>query len=352
MDGLSKLWRTIGPAIVGLLALVVVLALIVPASSATEDSSESDTLHEIAIEPDTQEEPVNWVDDTHAYATDQAQALAEWMDGFFGDPTYDLEKPMSLVRILWRNSLDQSDGYNTKVLLRGKLQLPKISKRLNLFFGGENGDEIANDEAKSEDRAGLLYTIDQRRRSRVDLTVGLSSMGFKPGVRFRNQGPIHEGSSYRFTQQVEYKDNKGFFTTGELNLDQALSETNLLRLSNEFVYGENTEGTEWQSALILYQRRSLHKADPRVFAWFGSINGRTDPEYVKNYQLGVLFRRQLYRPFLFVELQPSYGLRKNNADDTRRGAWSVQLNFEIALERDLRRTRDVEEQGAPASAPD
>lgn len=298
---------------------------------------ETDT-YEPAVELGLEEAPINWVDTTHAYATDQTQALTEWMDSFFGDPNYDLEQAESLVRVVWRNDFDQSDGYNTKVRLRGKLQLPKISKRLNLFFGGENGDDLSNDEEKSEDRAGLLYTIDQRNRSRVDLTVGFSSMGFKPGVRFRNQGPLLDDSSYRFTQQVEYKDNRGFFTTGELNLDKALSDTDLLRYSNALVYGENTEGTEWQSTVIFFQRRSVHKTDPRVFAWFGSINGVTDPSYVKNYRLGVLFRRQLYRPFLFVELQPAYNFRKRDRDDVRRGAWSVELNFEVALERDLRRT--------------
>ncbi|MCB1689853.1 MAG: hypothetical protein KDI33_15260 [Halioglobus sp.] len=283
------------------------------------------------------EEPLNWVDESHAYATDNVQALTEWMDNFFGDPNYELEKAESLVRVLWRNEFDQSDGYNTKVRLRGKLQLPKISKRLNLFFGGEDGDQLSNDEVKSEDNAGLLYTIDQRQRSRVDLTMGFSSRGFRPGVRYRNQGPLYENSSYRFTQQVEHKDGKGFFSTGELNLDAALSATNLLRFSNELVYGENTEGTEWQSTLVLYQRRSVHKKDPRVFSYFGSVNGASDPSYVKNYRLGVQFRRQLYRPYLFVELQPSYNYLKRSADDRRRGSWRVELNFEIALERDLRR---------------
>jgi len=320
--------------------VILMLILAVPAwsGSATVDPSpgEGDS-GEGTTGGGLEEGETSWVDSTHAYATDQAQALAEWMDNFFGDPNYDLEKAESLVRVVWRNEFDQSDGYNTKVRLRGKLQLPKISKRLNLFFGGEDGDDLSNDERKSEDRAGLLYTVDQRKRSRIALTLGFSSEGFKPGVRYRNQGPLYDDSSYRYTQAVEYKENKGFFTTGELNLDKALTETNLLRFSNEAVYGENTEGTEWQSALILYQRRSLHKKDPRVFAWFGSINGVTDPSYVKNYRLGVLFRRQLFRPYLFVELQPSYNFRKNRNDDERRGAWSLELNFEVALERDLRR---------------
>lgn len=321
---------------------ILLVLLAVPAwgdpvgSASTSEVAERDSE---AINSEPEDDPVNWVDSTHAYATDQAQALAEWMDSFFGDPNYDLERAESLVRVAWRNEFDQSDGYNTKVRLRGKLQLPKISKRLNLFFGGEDGDDLSNDERKSEDRAGLLYTIDKRKRSRADLTLGFSSEGFKPGVRYRNQGPLGQKSSYRYTQQVEYKDNKGFFTTGEINLEQALSETNLLRFSNEALYGEESEGTEWRSAFILYQRRSVHKRDPRVAAWFAGVNGATDPSYIKNYRLGVLFRRQLYRPYLFVELQPSYNFRKQRDDDQRRPAWSLEINFEVALERDLRRGR-------------
>ena len=85
--------------------------------------------------------PINWVDTSHAYATNQTQALTQWMDNFFGDPNYDIEKAESLVRLEWVNDWDQEDNYNTKLRLRGKLQLPKVSKRLNLVFSGEDGDE-------------------------------------------------------------------------------------------------------------------------------------------------------------------------------------------------------------------
>ena len=84
---------------------------------------------EAPLEPG--EPPVNWADYSHAYVTDQAQALTEWMDGFFGDPVYDIEKPESLLRLEWVNSWDEEDDESSKLRLRGKLQLPAISKRLN-----------------------------------------------------------------------------------------------------------------------------------------------------------------------------------------------------------------------------
>ena len=79
-----------------------------------------------------------------------------------------------------------------------------------------------------------------------------------------------------------------------------------------------------------------------MVSYFGSINGVTDPSYTKNYRLGMQFRRQIYREFLFVELEPSYNFRKEEYED-RNGAWNVVLRFEIALERDLRRIRSSDD---------
>ena len=66
----------------------------------------------------------------------------------------------------------------------------------------------------------------------------------------------------------------------------------------------------------------------------------TEPEFfTKNYKLGFLFRRQIYRNFLFMELQPAYNYRRRNADEQRRGVWSIVFKLEIALERDLRQKK-------------
>ena len=70
------------------------------------------------------------------------------------------------------------------------------------------------------------------------------------------------------------------------------------------------------------------------------LRGVTRPDsYVKNYRVGLTWRRQVYRDFLFMELEPSYNFRRPNLDEDRDGVWGVELRFEIALERDLRRRR-------------
>ena len=286
------------------------------------------------VQEDPDNPPITWVDSSHAYATDQVQALTVWMDNFFGDPTYDLEKPDSLVRLDWQNSWDEEDGHKARVRLRGKLHMPRISKRLNLLFSEEDGDKLGADERKENtDLVGVQYSLGELNRSRVDLTLDAGTWDLRPGIRYRNQGPISQQVGYRYTQQLEYKDAEGFYSTAEVNLDRVLDENSLLRWSNRLIYGEETDGEEWQTQLSLVQRqRPLHQKHQFVIGYFGSIEGVTDPDYVQNYRMGMVFRRQVYRPFLFAELEPSYNLRRDSPEQSRSGAWNIVLRFEFVMQ--------------------
>ena len=275
----------------------------------------------------------SWVEVSHTYATEQVQALTEWMDNFFGDPTYDLEKAESHVRFVWHNSFDEEDDYNTKVRVRGKLRMPRISKRLNLVFIGEDGDTLGADEREVDDQVGLQYNLGELDRSRVDLTLGWGGGDLRPGVRYRNQGPISEHYGYRYTQRLQYQSSEGFFTTSEVNLDRVLSENKLARWNNRVRYGEETDGAEWRTQIGLGdRRRPEHKKNQLVVGYFASVKGVTDPSYIENYRIGMVFRRQLHKRFLYAELEPSYNWRQENDGEDRFGAWNIVLRFELLLE--------------------
>lgn len=303
-----------------------------PPQTGEAEGSKYSTTHE---DPDNP--PITWADSSHAYVTDQVQALTVWMDNFFGDPTYDLEKPDSLVRLEWQNTLDEEDGYKGRVRLRGKLHMPKISKRLNLIFSGKDGDKLGEDERKENtDVVGVQYSLGELNRSRVDLTLDAGTWDLRPGIRYRNQGPISTYAGYRYTQRLEYKDGEGVYSTAEVNLDRVLNENSLLRWNNQVIYGEDTDGVEWRTQLSLGQRqRPQHKKHQLVIGYFGSVQGVTDPDYIQNYRVGMVFRRQVYRPFLFAELEPSYNLRRDTPEQSRSSAWNIILRFEIVLQQEL-----------------
>ena len=60
--------------------------------------------------------------------------------------------------------------------------------------------------------------------------------------------------------------------------------------------------------------------------------GQTEPdEHVSNYMVGVRFRRQAYRDFLFWEVEPSYNWRIDEPFFDREGAWKIALRLEFLL---------------------
>ena len=320
---------------------LITVLLFLPALAYSEDTPEAhqpdNSATEQGAEPeDSEDDPSNWVDDTHAYATNQAQALTEWMDSFFYDPDYEFETPESLLRLEWINSWDEKEDDRTKIRLRGKVQLPGLSRRLNLVFSGEENESIVDDETDTEGSIGLRYNLGEGKRSRFDLTLGVSSSDLTPGVRYRNQAPLNDLNFYRYTQRVEWKDEEGFFTTGEVDLDHLLSSDKLIRWSNRAIYGEETEGVEWRSRLSLRHRVLPENGGlPLAVSYFGSVKGVTDPSFVKAYRFGFQLRRQVYRKFLFVEVEPSYRFQKKKDDQDRFGAWKFVVRLEVALHRDL-----------------
>lgn len=298
---------------------------------------------EEAVPEDPNEVPINWVDTSHGFATNQALALAQWMDDFFGDPEYDADRAESFLRLQFINDWDEEDGNNFRVRLRGRVQLPKLSKRVSLVFAGENGDQLTEDDEDREDTVGLRVDVAESRHNRWDATLGFTSSGLRPGVRFRRQDLISERDSYRYTQRVQWEDDEGFYTTGQVDLYRYLDKDDSLRWSNRVVYGEETDGVEWQTRLSWRQRRDTDSKRPYALSYFGAINGVTDPSsYVKNYRLGIEYRRRIYRDFLFFEVVPSWNYRRRNYEDDRDSAWGIMLRLEVALQRDLIRKQSDE----------
>ncbi|MEH6611472.1 MAG: hypothetical protein V7696_19025 [Halioglobus sp.] len=300
---------------------------------------EEEILEEIQVEH--QEEDVNWVDDSHAYVTDQAQALTEWMDEYFGDANNDLEKAESLLRLEVSDDWESEDGHDLSVRLRGKLQMPRISRRLNLVFSGDDADTLDEEDRESENQVALQYQLgEERTRSRIDLTMGIASGNLRPGVKYRNEAPIDERHSYRFLERLQYEDGEGFFSISQLDLNRVRDEDSVWRWSNRGEWGEHTDGVEWRTRLSLRKRYNPDSRRPYAINYFGTIRGVTRPDsYVKNYRVGLTWRKQVYRDFLFMELEPTYNYRRPNLDEDRAGVWGVEVRFEIALERDLRRMR-------------
>ncbi|MEM6581098.1 MAG: hypothetical protein AAF699_07500 [Pseudomonadota bacterium] len=301
-----------------------------------ESPVDSDSTLESVDSSNTSENSRNWLDSTHDYANQRAYQLAQWMDDYFGAPNYDLESAESLVRVDFKTEWDEENGTKEKIKLRGKLNLPKVSKRLDLVFSDDSGDELDSDQDLQEDNndVGLVYEVTEGKHDRFDLTMGLRWNRLRPGVRYRYQGGLWDNSNYRFTQRFQWDNDNGAFSTSQIEFNHGLSENRILRWNNRAIYGEETDGVEWLSRVAMLQRARSKIAGHRVaMAYYASVKGLTDPEsYIKNYRVGVLYRRSIYRRYLFLEVEPAYNYRKKEPDENRQFAWSIGVTLEVALE--------------------
>ncbi|MEP1594586.1 MAG: hypothetical protein ABJK20_08440, partial [Halieaceae bacterium] len=160
--------------------------------------------------------------------------------------------------------------------------------------------------------------------------------------KYRSEAPIDDRHSYRFVERLQYEDGEGFYSITQLDLNRVRNEDSVWRFSNRGIWGENTDGVEWRTRLALRTRYNIEARRPYAINYFGSIRGITRPDsYVKNYRLGLTWRRQVYRDFLFMELEPAINYRRPNLDKDRDIVWGFVVRLEIALERDLRRVRRI-----------
>ena len=307
------------------LVLVMLLALhiLVPAAVQSEDIYESD------------EREDGWLDQSHSYLTKKADSLAVWADAFFGEPRDDLESPSSRLRLRFEPGWDELDHWQFDARVRGKLYLPALNKRLSLVFEGADdaqgeGFESAALATDDGDSVSLQYNVSDDARSRLDFNLGVKSgPKLKTGVRYRYRRPIADNTLLRFTEELFWVGGDGFGTLSRLDFDHRLGEGQLVRWSNRALYSEDSDGLEWGIRLSLRQRLNQRTA----MRYFVATRGETEPKHLnRGYGLGVAWRRQMFREWLFVEVEPSYFWERKRIDVEREGVFALLLRLEVVID--------------------
>ena len=207
------------------------------------------------------------------------------------------------------------------------------------MFNDEDGDELDPDSDLRDggSNLGLVYEVSDGKSSRVDLTLGLRWNRLRPGIRYRYQGHFWDVNSYRLTQRLQWDTKDRLFATSQAEINRALSKNTILRWNNKpFMARRRTARNGSPASHCSSAPKHMQGNYPLGISYYGSVKGVTDPEsYVRNYSVGVLFRRSIFRKFLFLELEPAYNYRKREPDEKRQFAWSVALRFQIALESNL-----------------
>ncbi|MEM0952826.1 MAG: hypothetical protein AAGI24_01695 [Pseudomonadota bacterium] len=275
----------------------------------------------------------SWLERGYATIDNRSDALATWVDGFFGHARDVQDEPKSLVRLRPQLEWDEQDGTDVKLKVTGKVHLPQANNRVSLLFSGEDGDfdqdfydpGIA---ANGDSAAGVQYQVRRKKRSSAFLFAGVKSgPNFKVGARYRRENPLWKEARYRFSEEVFFVPGDGFTSLTRFDIDHALSDNNLLRWANRLEWGEETRGGEWRTRLEFMRRFDTETA----FRSFVFIQGDTDPELLRTRGVGLGLRRRLGPDWLFWEVEPRYAWRRRSKDEEREGVASIRLRLEMII---------------------
>lgn len=269
----------------------------------------------------------SWYDVTHTYLAISFCRPAVWFDNFFADVRTD-EEFRAGTRVRWQNDFVNTEGrgFDFVTKFSASFKLPKAKKRINLFFEGEEQnalqDVVPETEREARGALGLLYEVKETARGNLSLRIKLS-----PSItlRYRYRYPLSETFISRFTLELYNKDGDEGATT-RLDFEKRLSSDFFLRQSNTVTTAESLEGNEWGAGLVLYH----HLSDVSALSYESGVSGKTRPDdYVSNTRIGIRYRRNFYRKWLFYEIAPAVTWPRSLITDERNQAWEFLFRLEV-----------------------
>ena len=179
---------------------------------------------------------------------------------------------------------------------------------------------------------GLQYKFGESGRNRIDGILSVnSSADLRLGVRFRHDGQYSDHLTWRFVQDLAHQTgDKGWFTKTRFDAFRRLDDNDLLAWINRVEYGDDTYGVEFRSSLQWRHRL----AERSVISYIVGFDGVTDPDpLTENYGFSVNYRTNIFRKYLYVELEPAYMWRKESDFESREGVYAINVRFEINFEK-------------------
>ena len=283
-------------------------------------------------QPPVPESDLTWVDTSYEYVTTRADTLAQQFDSFFGEADAERESADSVLRLLSEYDWNEQEQSDARIRLRGKVDLPQLNRRLSLVFGEENDyrSDVLPSTGEQDGDVGLQYRVLDHARSRLDLSFGTNaSLDFHTSLRYRYLRPINDRLRFRFTERLYLKEGDGTGSIARGDIDYNFSTDRILRFTSDVEYGQETDGAEWGSRLSY-----LLKTSPRAaLSYFVAVSGQTEPRQLTDaYAIGVRYRRNVLRPWIFVEVEPSHLWRRETVDDRREPAWAISFRLELLEE--------------------
>lgn len=287
----------------------------------------------------------NWMDQVHGFVQDNTCEPAVWFDTFFVKDHVLLDlRPGLFIRL--RNSArwteSQTVDYIRDLHLEWELpQWKKFLKKAKLYFESRS----AADKYTTQPGQPIEPAIDRQTGTRKPI-IGLRldpyarlralvsiDSGVKIGIhsdahirmRYQYVNPFGEVYLLRFSEIAMWQAVEHFSNTMQFDLERKFTPFTFLRWGNNVTYIEDTPGVTWNTGVSLFTQLTPKNA----ISYDTSIWGVNHPHWAThNYRVGLHYRRNFYRPWLFFELAPEVTWPKD-ASGHRNSVYAFMATLEI-----------------------
>ncbi|MCC2638862.1 MAG: hypothetical protein K0Q68_2581 [Moraxellaceae bacterium] len=256
---------------------------------------------------------MGWMDHQQCVFSGRALITARWIDDFFGD-WHDDEATM-MARLVAHTVVTEAEGYETKLTLRASATLPNARRRLRLIITDETDDDATGQDLRrqlgqDDSRLSAALRWMSLEEGGLESNLDVGARGIDPTdlfvrYRLRKQWNLTDDSIARLSQTLRYGSDSKERYTPVLDLERALDNRSVLRLSNyyDYRYESSSDGFHWSHAASF--SRALHNS--RSYSYGISLNGQTRPEWRgESYGPWFIYRSPFLRPWLYFEVEPHY----------------------------------------------
>ncbi len=323
-------WRWVG---------VMALLMVVPAHGAdrpdrlvrsTDAVGEDPRFPGISMEPDQcGTPPMSQIERRHAEITEALQRSSRWLDRFFGDDR-DIESlANSVVRLSLDGNYVEAEAGETKLKLRGKVNLPRIQQRLQLVFEGEPENDDITGLDKSGGTASLRYKVKETLLRETSLSLGFRGGLSDPRLFLQlrtSRSMKRKRSLARVTPAIGYDFSEGWEANVRFDLEHRFTHRDYLRFTERPGWKEKDPGLVLQQSLTYFHRFTMRNF--MAVDWLTTVP--TEPAFIIDVtRFRLRYRRDIWKHKLFFEVAP--GIRFADSNDYVM-QWELGMRLEVVFE--------------------
>lgn len=297
-----------------------------PETNNSEPDVDDEDIEKTSQNNDMQEEDkssfFSFLDGPQKAISSGVETFARNIDEFFSNDNVFYESSGTYLRLTADMILEEDgqQGYQGDIKL--KLRLPHTRQKLKLTFESDAGvraDELSGepentpiDVVEEKDYfAGIQATLGRKDEWQFKPSIGLRlGSNVEPYIRFRAQREYHlDDWSIRWNETPYWFDSFGWGFDSYLEFNNKLSNTDLFRAATFARWTRETEKFELSQTFSMF-----HTLSPRrAVSYYIGVYGESEPTvYATHYLVGLSYRQNIHKDYLFLELLPQIRYNKDN----------------------------------------